>query len=73
MRMRVSWLMTTFAWAALLFGYYTKPFVRPQWNFTAALASATQEAMSPTLRYRLGLEIVNNIPPAGAPLVQSNK
>ena len=47
---------------ALLFGYYTKPFLRPQWNFTRALRAEVQEAMSPVLRYRLGLEAQNNMP-----------
>ena len=46
---------------ALLFGYYTKPFLRPQWNFTAALAPERQAAMSPVLRYRLGLDITLNM------------
>jgi len=41
---------------ALLFGYYTKPFIRPQWNFTAALSPERQAAMSPLMRYRLGLD-----------------
>ncbi len=45
---------------ALLFGYYTKPFIRPQWNFTAALAPDVQAAMSPLMRYRLGLELFLN-------------
>jgi fumagillin biosynthesis dioxygenase len=45
---------------ALLFGYYTKPFIRPQWNFTAALAPEVQAAMSPLMRYRLGLELFLN-------------
>jgi ectoine hydroxylase-related dioxygenase (phytanoyl-CoA dioxygenase family) len=45
---------------ALLFGYYTKPFIRPQWNHTAAMAPERQEAMSPIMRYRLGLDIVLN-------------
>src|SRR4051794_41835165 len=37
----------------LLFGYYTKPFVRPQWNFTAALRPEVQARFSPMMRYRL--------------------
>ena len=45
---------------ALLFGYYTKPYIRPQWNFTAALTPEQQAAMSPVMRYRLGLDIVLN-------------
>ena len=46
---------------ALLFGYYTKPFLRPQSNFTAALAPERQAAMSPVLRYRLGLDATLNM------------
>lgn len=45
---------------ALLFAYYTKPHIRPQWNFTAALTPEQQAAMSPIMRYRLGLEIFLN-------------
>ena len=45
----------------LLFGYYTKPFVRPQWNFTAALRPEVQATFSPTMRYRLGLDIGLNL------------
>lgn len=48
----------------LLFAYYTKPFVRPQWNFTAALRPEVQERFSPLMRYRLGLDIGLNL---GAP------
>ena len=46
---------------ALLFGYYTKPYLRPQWNFTASLAPERQAAMSPVLRYRLGLDATLNM------------
>ena len=45
---------------ALLFGYYTKPHIRPQWNFTAALRPEQQAGMSPIMRYRLGLDIFLN-------------
>src|SRR4051794_35860451 len=45
----------------LLFAYYTKPFLRPQWNFTAALRPEVQASMSPTMRYRLGLDIAANL------------
>jgi ectoine hydroxylase-related dioxygenase (phytanoyl-CoA dioxygenase family) len=40
----------------LLFGYYTKPFVRPQWNFGVALRPEMQDRFSPMMRYRLGLD-----------------
>jgi hypothetical protein len=45
----------------LLFGYFTKPFVRPQWNFSAALRPEVQERCSPTMRYRLGLDVPLNV------------
>lgn len=48
---------------ALLFGYYSKPYIRPQWNFTAALRSEVQAPMSPVQRYRLGLDPSLNSPP----------
>jgi hypothetical protein len=47
---------------ALLFGYYTKAFLRPQWNFTAALTPEVQAGMPPVLRYRLGLDTQLNMP-----------
>ena len=47
---------------ALLFGYYTKPFLRPQWNFTAALRPEVQAAMPAVMRYRLGLDATLNMP-----------
>jgi hypothetical protein len=40
----------------LLFGYYSKPFVRPQVNHPVTLRPAVQSAFSPLMRYRLGLE-----------------
>jgi ectoine hydroxylase-related dioxygenase (phytanoyl-CoA dioxygenase family) len=46
---------------ALLFGYYTKPFLRPQWNFTASLSDARKAAATPELRYRLGLDVTLNM------------
>lgn len=45
----------------LVFGYYTMPFVRPQWNFTAALRPEVQATFSPTVRYRLGLDVSLNL------------
>lgn len=48
----------------LVFAYYSKPFVRAQWNFTAALPASAQAAFSPVMRYRLGLDVVLNKPPA---------
>jgi len=46
---------------ALLFAYYTRPFLRPQWNFTASLSEARKAAMPPVLRYRLGLDVTLNM------------
>jgi ectoine hydroxylase-related dioxygenase (phytanoyl-CoA dioxygenase family) len=46
---------------ALLFGYYSKPFLRPQWNFTASLSPERRAAMGPALRYRLGLDVTLNM------------
>ena len=33
----------------LLFAYYSKPFVRAQWNFTAALGREVKKGMSPEM------------------------
>jgi ectoine hydroxylase-related dioxygenase (phytanoyl-CoA dioxygenase family) len=45
----------------LLFAYYTTPFLRPQWNFTAALRPEVQARQSATMRYRLGLDVAANL------------
>jgi fumagillin biosynthesis dioxygenase len=45
----------------LLFGYFTKPFVRPQWNFSAALRPEVQARCSPVMRARLGLDVALNL------------
>lgn len=45
---------------ALLFGFYTRPFLRPQWNHSVALSPATQAALPEGLRYRLGLDVWQN-------------
>ena len=49
----------------LLFAYYTKPFLRPQWNFTAALRPEVQATLSPVMRYRLGLDVTANLGAVG--------
>lgn len=49
----------------LLFAYYTKPFLRPQWNFTAALRPEVQATVSPVMRYRLGLDVTANLGAVG--------
>ncbi|MEZ5376874.1 MAG: phytanoyl-CoA dioxygenase family protein [Acidimicrobiales bacterium] len=46
----------------LLFGYYSRSFVRPQWNFAVGLCPEVQATMSPTMRYRLGLDASLNLP-----------
>jgi ectoine hydroxylase-related dioxygenase (phytanoyl-CoA dioxygenase family) len=45
----------------LLFAYYTKPFVRPQWNFSVGLGPEVQQRCSPEMRYRLGLDVGLNL------------
>jgi fumagillin biosynthesis dioxygenase len=45
---------------ALLFGYYTKPFLRPQVNWNACLSPETQASLSPQMRDWLGLEVDAN-------------
>ncbi|MFC5749318.1 phytanoyl-CoA dioxygenase family protein [Actinomadura rugatobispora] len=49
----------------LVFAYYTRSFVRPQFNFTAALRPEVTEKLSKTMRYRLGLNRILNKPPEG--------
>ena len=44
----------------LLFAYYSKPFLRNQWNFSAALRREVKHRMSPDMRYRLGLDFTQN-------------
>ena len=46
---------------ALLFGYYTQPHIRPQWNFTASLSPERQAEMDARQRYRLGLDVTLNM------------
>lgn len=45
----------------LLFGYYTRPFVRPQWNHPVALRPEVQAELDPVMRTRLGLDISLNV------------
>ena len=47
---------------ALLFAFYSQPFVRPQWNHSVGLSTATQAACSEAMRYRLGLDAWQNVP-----------
>lgn len=46
---------------ALLFGYYSKPFLRPQVNWNAALSPATQAGLDEELRDLLGLGVTANV------------
>jgi ectoine hydroxylase-related dioxygenase (phytanoyl-CoA dioxygenase family) len=45
---------------ALLFGYYTRPFLRQQVNWNAALSAATQASLGPEMRTWLGLDVNAN-------------
>jgi ectoine hydroxylase-related dioxygenase (phytanoyl-CoA dioxygenase family) len=45
---------------ALLFGYYTKPFLRPQVNWNAGLSAATQASLDARMRGWLGLDVSAN-------------
>lgn len=44
----------------LLFGYYTKPFLRPQVNWNAALKAETQASLSEQMQIWLGLGVTAN-------------
>lgn len=46
---------------ALAFAFYARPFVRPQFNHSVALSPEVQASCSPTLRYRLGLDLWQNV------------
>ena len=46
---------------ALLFGFYTAPFLRQQVNWTAVFARKTEEVLSPELRELLGVDIDANV------------
>ncbi|WP_293680141.1 phytanoyl-CoA dioxygenase family protein [uncultured Phenylobacterium sp.] len=45
---------------ALLFGYYTVPFLRPQVNWNAVLSPETQAQLSPQMQAWLGLGVTAN-------------
>ena len=40
---------------SLLFGYYTRSFLRPQWNFNVGLSDSTKSSLTPELEHWLGL------------------
>jgi fumagillin biosynthesis dioxygenase len=46
---------------ALLFGYYTAPFLRPQVNHNVTLSAETQASLDPQMRHWLGLEAEANV------------
>ena len=48
---------------ALLFGYYSRSFIRPQWNFSASLGAETRARLTPELEHWLGLGMSANIKP----------
>ena len=50
---------------ALLFGYYTAPFLRPQVNWNVLLSDATVASLSQAMRHWLGLGPAANIANAG--------
>jgi ectoine hydroxylase-related dioxygenase (phytanoyl-CoA dioxygenase family) len=45
---------------ALLFGYYTRPFLRPQVNWNACLSATTQAGLDQRMRGWLGLDVTAN-------------
>ena len=47
--------------AGLLFGYYSRSFIRQQQNWNASLSPETIEALSPQLRAWLGMEARANV------------
>jgi ectoine hydroxylase-related dioxygenase (phytanoyl-CoA dioxygenase family) len=46
---------------ALLFGYYSADFLRPQVNWNALLSQETQRDLDPWMRGRLGLDAIANV------------
>ena len=46
---------------ALLFGYYSADFLRPQVNWNALLSDETQGSLDPWMRARLGLDATANV------------
>jgi fumagillin biosynthesis dioxygenase len=50
---------------ALLFGYYSAPFIRPQVNHNATLSAEVQASLDPQMRHWLGLEPEANISLSG--------
>jgi ectoine hydroxylase-related dioxygenase (phytanoyl-CoA dioxygenase family) len=46
---------------ALLFGYYVRSFIRPQWNFNVGLSDTTKAQLTPELQRWLGLGLTANV------------
>ncbi len=46
---------------ALLFGYYSRSFIQPQWNHNVGLSDATKRGLSPLMQRRLGLGLTPNM------------
>ena len=53
--------ITTGEACALLFGYRCAALLRPQMNWNATLAMATQQQMTPKMRHWLGLDAAANV------------
>ncbi len=51
---------------ALLFGYYSRSFIRPQWNFNVGLRDEVKQSLSPQMRQWLGLDLMANMAPLKA-------
>ena len=51
----------------LLFGYYCRSFIRPQWNHSEALSEETKAALSPELMELLSLNVAANLKPFKGP------
>lgn len=45
---------------ALMFGYYSRSFLRPQWNFNVGLSEETKATLSPELKNLLSLGLAAN-------------
>lgn len=53
---------------ALLFGYYCRSFIRPQWNFSEALSADSKSLLSEELMEMLSLGIAANLKPFNGPV-----
>ena len=46
---------------ALAFAFYCRPYVRPQFNHSVALRPEVQAELTPVQRYRLGVDLWQNV------------